>query len=55
MTSAELIFNYFPHLTETQKQQFIQLKSLYDFWNEQINVISRKDMDSFYEHHVLHS
>lgn len=55
MTSAELIFNYFPNLTETQKQQIVQLKSLYDFWNEQINVISRKDMDNFYAHHVLHS
>ncbi len=53
--STELIFKYFPGLSEKQKNQFLQLKSLYDFWNSQINVISRKDMDSFYLHHVLHS
>jgi 16S rRNA (guanine527-N7)-methyltransferase len=55
MISAELVFSYFPNLTETQKQQIVQLKPLYDYWNEQINVISRKDMDNFYTHHVLHS
>jgi len=53
--STELIVKYFPGLSEKQKDQFSQLKSLYDFWNSQINVISRKDMDSFYLHHVLHS
>jgi 16S rRNA (guanine527-N7)-methyltransferase len=53
--NTELIFKYFPDLSERQKEQFTQLKSLYDFWNQQINVISRKDMDSFYLHHVLHS
>ena len=52
---VETIFNYFPDLSEKQKEQFAQLKSLYDFWNQQINVISRKDMDAFYLHHVLHS
>jgi len=51
----ELIKKYFPHLSEHQLQQFSQLKELYHFWNEQINVISRKDMDQFYERHVLHS
>jgi 16S rRNA (guanine527-N7)-methyltransferase len=51
----EIIEKYFPHLSDTQKQQFAQLKSLYHEWNEQINVISRKDMDNFYERHVLHS
>ena len=51
----EIIYRYFPDLSEKQKEQFSQLKSLYDFWNKQINVISRKDMDSFYLHHVLHS
>jgi len=51
----ELIFNYFPSLTLRQREQFVQLKLLYNFWNQQINVISRKDMDSFYLHHVLHS
>jgi 16S rRNA (guanine527-N7)-methyltransferase len=51
----ELIKKYFPDLTERQLEQFSQLKELYQFWNDQINVISRKDMDQFYERHVLHS
>ena len=51
----ELILQYFPGLTEIQKQQFVQLGELYNHWNQQINVISRKDMDNFYLHHVLHS
>ncbi|WP_461631099.1 16S rRNA (guanine(527)-N(7))-methyltransferase RsmG [Labilibaculum euxinus] len=51
----EIIKKYFPDLTEEQEQKFFRLKELYTFWNEQINVISRKDMDSLYEHHVLHS
>lgn len=51
----ELIKKYFPDLTDRQIEQFGQLKELYHFWNEQINVISRKDMDQFYERHVLHS
>lgn len=51
----ELIKKYFPDLTDRQVEQFSQLKELYHFWNEQINVISRKDMDQFYERHVLHS
>lgn len=55
MTSADLIFSYFPNLTAKQKEQFSELKSIYEFWNNQINVISRKDLDSFYERHVLHS
>lgn len=46
---------YFPHLSARQKQQFAELKPLYEQWNAQINVISRKDMANFYEHHVLHS
>ena len=49
------LFNYFKELSETQKDQFNQLKALYLDWNSKINVISRKDMDHFYEHHVLHS
>ncbi|MFI3330697.1 MAG: 16S rRNA (guanine(527)-N(7))-methyltransferase RsmG [Rikenellaceae bacterium] len=52
---VELIYNYFPDLSERQKQQFAKLEELYKDWNEKINVISRKDMDSFYLHHVLHS
>lgn len=51
----EIILKYFSSLTEEQKQQFAELQQLYELWNGQINVISRKDMDSFYERHVLHS
>jgi 16S rRNA (guanine527-N7)-methyltransferase len=51
----ELIWKYFPHLTEKQKEQFGKLGPLYAEWNEKINVISRKDMDHFYAHHVIHS
>ena len=54
MTSNRL-FNYFPDLTDHQKQQFEQLPELYNFWNNQINVISRKDIDELFERHVLHS
>jgi 16S rRNA (guanine527-N7)-methyltransferase len=50
-----LILKYFPGITETQKQQFAQLKPLYTEWNSQINVISRKDIEQLYERHVLHS
>lgn len=55
MQSAELIFSYFPDLTNHQKEQFIQLEPLYKEWNEKINVISRKDIEQLYLHHVLHS
>ena len=51
----QLILEYFPNLTQNQIEQFAQLGDLYNFWNQQINVISRKDMDNFYLHHVLHS
>lgn len=51
----DLILKYFPNLTERQKEQFAALLPLYSDWNAKINVISRKDMDNFYEHHVLHS
>lgn len=49
------LLSYFPNLTTEQKDKFSQLKDLYEEWNAQINVISRKDMDEFYERHVLHS
>ncbi len=52
---VELINQYFPNLTPTQQEQFAQLQSLYEHWNSQINVISRKDIDFLYEKHVLHS
>ena len=51
----DIVLKYFPNLTERQKEQFAALLPLYEKWNEQINVISRKDMEHFYEHHVLHS
>lgn len=51
----DLILKYFPDLTPQQQQQFQQLQPLYHFWNEQINVISRKDINLLYERHVLHS
>ena len=51
----EIITKYFTDFTETQLQQLGALKDLYEDWNQKINVISRKDMDHFYEHHVLHS
>lgn len=51
----ELIQKYFPNLSDEQLTQFSKLEDLYSYWNERINVISRKDMDNFYDHHVLHS
>ena len=51
----DLILKYFPELNERQKEQFAALPELYGDWNSKINVISRKDMDNFVEHHVLHS
>jgi 16S rRNA (guanine527-N7)-methyltransferase len=50
-----LIEKYFPQLTDIQRQQFQSLDGLYRDWNAKINVISRKDIDNLYEHHVLHS
>ncbi len=49
------ILKYFPELTDIQKNQFKSLYNLYIEWNEKINVISRKDIENLYEHHVLHS
>lgn len=54
-TQLEKIYAYFPSLTEQQKEQLAQLQALYEDWNSKINVISRKDIDNLYEHHVLHS
>ena len=53
--SLELILQYFPNITSEQKKQFAELEVLYKDWNEKINVISRKDTDSLYEKHILHS
>lgn len=53
--SVDIIYHYFPKLSEQQKRQFDMLGELYPHWNAQINVISRKDIESLYLHHVLHS
>ena len=50
-----IIQKYFTNLTELQAEQFAQLEALYNEWNAKINVISRKDIQNLYEHHVLHS
>ena len=55
MQDKEIIFRYFPNLTEIQKQQFSKLFDLYSDWNNKINVISRKDIENLYINHVLHS
>ena len=52
---ADIVFKYFPNLSQTQKDQFNQLYSLYEEWNAMINVISRKDIEQLYVRHVLHS
>ncbi|MDO5761107.1 MAG: 16S rRNA (guanine(527)-N(7))-methyltransferase RsmG [Bacteroidales bacterium] len=51
----DIITRYFPNITELQAGQFAQLEVLYNDWNSKINVISRKDIQNLYEHHVLHS
>lgn len=53
--SLNLILKYFPEISEKQKEQFQKLEELYTEWNAKINVISRKDMESLYEKHILHS
>lgn len=49
------ILKYFPELTEVQREQFLQLETLYPEWNAKINVISRKDIDNLEVNHILHS
>jgi 16S rRNA (guanine527-N7)-methyltransferase len=53
--TSELIVKYFPEITAQQLQQFNRLPQLYEHWNNQINVISRKDIDQLFERHILHS
>jgi len=53
--SWEIILKYFSSLSDKQKQQFQELYDLYEGWNSQINVVSRKEFHLFYERHVLHS
>jgi len=55
MAAIDIITRYFPQLTPEQIEHFTQLDALYRDWNAKINVISRKDIDALYEHHVLHS
>ncbi len=55
MQSVDLIFSYFPELSEKQREQFTRLLPLYREWNARINVVSRKDIDNLYLNHVLHS
>jgi len=52
---SDYLLKYFPNLTAQQQEQFNRLPELYTFWNNQINVISRKDIDMLGERHVLHS
>ena len=53
--NSDLIINYFPEITERQKEQFERLGALYEEWNARINVVSRKDMEHLYTRHILHS
>ncbi|MBC7745250.1 MAG: 16S rRNA (guanine(527)-N(7))-methyltransferase RsmG [Flavobacterium sp.] len=53
--TSDLISDYFPNVSSIQKDQFNQLGELYRYWNAQINIISRKDIDMLYLHHILHS
>lgn len=53
--NEDIIWKYFPQLTDKQKEQYKQLGTLYKEWNDKVNVISRKDIDNLFEHHVLHS
>lgn len=53
--TVSTIFEHFPDLSEEQRSQFQALEALYKEWNAKINVISRKDIDNLYPHHVLHS
>ena len=54
MAAIDIITRYFPQLTPEQIEHFSQLDALYRDWNAKINVISRKDIDALYEHHILH-
>lgn len=49
------ILKYFPHIDDLQRSRFADMRALYEDWNSKVNVISRKDIDNLYEHHVLHS
>lgn len=55
MVREEIIYRYFPALSDVQKEQFRLIGDLYPDWNAKVNVISRKDIDNLYTNHVLHS
>jgi 16S rRNA (guanine527-N7)-methyltransferase len=55
MQGTELLLKYFPDLTTEQREAFDKLDAVYREWNDKINVVSRRDIDNLYEHHVLHS
>lgn len=55
MPKAEIVFHYFPKLTDKQRARFNMLSPLYKDWNKKINIISRKDIDNLYVRHILHS
>ena len=55
LNMMDIVKKYFPQLTGEQIDKFSKLQALYEDWNSKINVISRKDMENFYLHHVLHS
>jgi 16S rRNA (guanine527-N7)-methyltransferase len=55
LSDISILLKYFPSLTAKQQEQFDKLQELYETWNSQINVISRKDIEQLYERHVLHS
>jgi len=55
LQDSTIIFNYFPSLSDKQKEQISQLGVLYKDWNDKINVVSRKDIENIYTNHVLHS
>lgn len=55
MGNADIIYKYFPDLSDQQREQVALLEPLYSDWNQKINLISRKDIGNLYEHHVLHS
>jgi len=53
--NPDIVFKYFPDLDASSQEMIVRMKPLFTMWNNRINVISRKDMDNFYLHHVLHS
>lgn len=55
MDSPEIIYRYFPELSEEQREMIAALGALYAEWNAKVNVVSRRDIDNLYERHVLHS